>query len=160
MKKVALGFILGVGLTLSFNVYAAVESIIGKKVEGTAAVKLDGSKLDKESIIVDGSSYAPVRAIGESLGLDVGFKDGEVILNKKEKGKQVHIPTGPETLEDYDAVIKGRNDMLPLFEQQLKELKGKYPNDPAKIKEFEDKIQAYKNETADLEKQKAELTKP
>lgn len=36
---------------------------------------LNGNRVDKEIILVDGSSYLPVRAISEALGLDVKWQD-------------------------------------------------------------------------------------
>lgn len=83
MKKFVAGLIIGVGIASSFNVSAAVDSIIGKQVEGTALVKLNGADIGKESIIVNGSSYAPVRAVGEALGLDVDFQNNEVVMTNK-----------------------------------------------------------------------------
>ncbi|MCR8656924.1 copper amine oxidase N-terminal domain-containing protein [Paenibacillus endoradicis] len=66
---------------LSGSVLANSTSKVGKKITAEAPVYLDG-QLISDAIITEGSSYSPVRAIAEALGLDVKYetsKEGSVI---------------------------------------------------------------------------------
>ncbi|MEK8128350.1 hypothetical protein WMW72_10590 [Paenibacillus filicis] len=163
MRKYIIGFVIGIGVSSAFGASAAVEGIIGKAIEGTAAVKIEGKKLDKESIIVDGSSYAPVRAIGEALGLDVGFKNGEVILDKKKEATKVNetedIPLDDKikfTKEAKDGYEKSLERSQVLQNAAPEDQKSIYDNE---IKVYKERIEQYKAQIADLERQKADLQK-
>lgn len=126
MRKYLVGFIFGIALTLSFNVYAAVESLVGKQVQGEVPVKLNGAQLDNKAAIIDGSSYLPVRAIGEALGLNVDFQNNEAVLNQKPKEEapkvtgttptvqQAVVPTDDvfTKSQKLDELIKKRNDLI------------------------------------------------
>ncbi|WP_339297567.1 hypothetical protein MKY92_21675 [Paenibacillus sp. FSL R5-0623] len=58
------GFLAGAVFLLSATAFANdIKSLVGKKIQGEAVVELNGQALDT-AIIVDGKSYAPVRAIG------------------------------------------------------------------------------------------------
>jgi len=83
-KVIACAVFLAIILTTAVALGEGVD-MIGKPVEGTFPIWLHGNKLDKDVIVIEGVSYAPVRVIGESLGLDVEFKDQQVFLNRKEK---------------------------------------------------------------------------
>jgi hypothetical protein len=94
VKKYLIGGAVGVLLATTASVYAddLVPNLIGKSVEGTFKVKLNGNTVSKDAIVVDGSSYLPVRAAGEALGLNVDFQNNEVLLNNvssEEKGDQM-----------------------------------------------------------------------
>ncbi|MDF9407173.1 copper amine oxidase N-terminal domain-containing protein [Pelotomaculum isophthalicicum JI] len=56
------------------------DSLVGKVVEGTYPVVLNNSTLAKEAIVIDGTSYLPVRAVAEALKMDVSFENNTVIL--------------------------------------------------------------------------------
>ncbi|WP_438444436.1 hypothetical protein [Gorillibacterium sp. sgz5001074] len=84
MKKAAAGFLAGVLLTMSATAYADdIQSAIGKLVDGTYPLVIDGKKAAKDVIVVDGTSYLPVRAAGELFGYDVDFVKEQVVLTKK-----------------------------------------------------------------------------
>ncbi len=135
MRKYLIGALVGAALALSFNVSAAVESLIGKSVQGEFVVKLNGNELPNKAAVVDGSSYLPVRAIGESLGLEVDFENNEVLLNepKKEDTSQVTEPqpqTEPqptvslESLEYQINIVKSNINALDMvIDINEKELK-------------------------------------
>jgi len=173
MRRYIIGGLIGAALATSFNASAAVEAIIGKAVEGTAAVKLNGQKLDKDSIIVDGSSYAPVRAIGEALGLNVDFKNSEVVLDqKKEAAPVVENPvvapqpeTPKQSLGDIEKQIESIKESKAMKEQTLRQseaYKKGFPQTDIYDKEIElykSQIKEFDSKIAELEKQKAELTK-
>jgi hypothetical protein len=84
MKRMLAALVFALTLSGVFIAYAGGD-MVGKAVEGVLPVWVHGNKLQKDVIVIEGTSYAPVRDIGESLGLDVEFKDNQVFLNRKEK---------------------------------------------------------------------------
>ena len=82
MRKYIIGIF--VGALLVFGSQTLADSIVGKKIEGVARVNLNGVDLSTPAIVVEGISYAPIRAISESLGLEVGYVDGVVTLKSGE----------------------------------------------------------------------------
>lgn len=90
MKKFVMGLIVGIAITASATAFAdEIESIIGKTVEGQFPVKIDGVTLDKQAAVIDGTSYLPVRAIGEAIGRDVSFDADLGIELKQKEGQRV-----------------------------------------------------------------------
>jgi hypothetical protein len=87
MKKYLIGAIFGVLLSFSVSVYAEeVKSLIGRAIEGQFPVKVDDKQLDNQAIVIDGTSYLPVRAIGDALNMEVGFNaDLGITLKSKPK---------------------------------------------------------------------------
>lgn len=71
MKKIFFGLIIGLVIGASSSVFA--DGIIGKKIQNTYDVIVNGKKLDEKAIVVDGTSYLPVRKIGEVTGFSVKF---------------------------------------------------------------------------------------
>lgn len=101
MKRFFAGIVMGVILTMA--VPAIASTIIGKTVGGTFPVYLYGNKLTKDAAVIDSTSYLPVRVLGEALGLDVKFENGQVLLERKQNGD------GKKTL-DY----KINSNVLPI----------------------------------------------
>lgn len=50
-----------------------IKSLIGKQVERQAAVVVDGNEITVAAAIIDGTSYAPVRAVAEAVGKKVDW---------------------------------------------------------------------------------------
>lgn len=80
MKKIFISFIVVALLATSTSVFADTISSIGRKITAEYIVKLDGKQLPVKAVAFEGASYAPVRVISEALGLDVDFKNNEVLL--------------------------------------------------------------------------------
>ena len=84
MKKFIMGAIVGASLMLAGTVFAdEIQSMVGKKVEGSFPLYVNGERASKDVLVIEGTSYGPVRLIAEMLGYDVSFIDSEVILTKK-----------------------------------------------------------------------------
>jgi len=78
MKKV-LSILLVASMLGGTAVFASGSSLIGQKVQSEVVVKLDGETLGN-AVIVNKTTYAPVRLIAEATGLEVGYVPGEVTL--------------------------------------------------------------------------------
>lgn len=79
MKKFVTGIFVGCLLTISSTVIAENDSIVGKIVEGTMPLFIDGNRADKDLIVVDGTTYAPMRSASSYFGYNI-----EYIPDKKE----------------------------------------------------------------------------
>lgn len=83
MKKLFSGILIGIVLSYSSSVAAEkLESLVGKQVQAEAQVQVGEETLNTNAIIIDGTSYGPIRAIGEAAGYNVGFKEGKIVLEK------------------------------------------------------------------------------
>jgi len=145
MKKFGhflLGTIAGIVLATTISVSADdLKSIlVGKKVEKTIPVKLNGRKLSKDGIIVDGSTYVPLRAASQDLGLKIDLKNNEVVLSSKGSDKVIQadeeakkwendmvkrafLANAPSKINGLKTVIDGlkkENDQLQILIDQLK----------------------------------------
>ncbi|MGV7643095.1 stalk domain-containing protein, partial [Mycobacterium kansasii] len=58
--------------------------MIGKKVTGEYTVVVNGEKLSDKGAIIDGRANVPVRALSESLGVDIKV-DGKTIMVTSEE---------------------------------------------------------------------------
>lgn len=67
---------------------------------------LDGNKVDKQVLAVDGSSYLPVRAISESLGL-------EVVWNGEERA--IYL----SNTSDFKSTIEVLNSEIDTLKEKL-----------------------------------------
>ncbi|OCT12639.1 hypothetical protein A8709_33045 [Paenibacillus pectinilyticus] len=96
MKKFILGLLVGVSITAAGSVYAddIVDSIVGKTIQGQFPVKISGKSLDTQAAVIDGTSYLPVRAIGEALNMDVSF-NSDLGIELKPKGATT-VPESPQ----------------------------------------------------------------
>lgn len=101
MKKI---LILTLAILLSFSAGAfAGSDMIGKAVEGTFPLHINGQQSPVECIVIEGKSYAPVRFVGESAGFVVDFKNNQVYLDKKPvEPKETTQPQGGDKVKvDY-----------------------------------------------------------
>ena len=78
MKKI-LSIVLVASMLGGTAVFASGSSLVGKKVQSEVVVKLDGNTLGN-AVIIDKTTYAPIRLIAEASGLNVGYTPGEVTL--------------------------------------------------------------------------------
>lgn len=167
MRKYLVGFMVGILLALPLSVFADDISNVGKRIVAEFVVKLDGEELPVKAVAFEGTSYAPVRAVGEALGLDVDFEDGVVILQKtvneevrsmaeerlNDLAKDGEIPN---TIEVIDRFI---NNIEIALEAHYWTVESDYVSEPAKehsmnkIKELEIELEQLKQRKRELESQ-------
>lgn len=146
--------VLGIGLTIAVSAAAdGIQSLVGKQVDGQAPVVLDGNELATQAIIIEGTSYAPVRAIGEAVGKEVGWEEGKVIL----ESKQVATPTPSQSVSKYSKdVIDAEIQRLEVSIYNLKTIMDEYPDrfgteeNRNKLKQSEFELSIWKQRLADL----------
>ncbi|WP_312117220.1 hypothetical protein [Brevibacillus reuszeri] len=92
MRKYIIGTLFGVLIGTSINVHAEVASLVGKVIEGEFPVSINGRTLKNKAIVVDGTSYLPVRTIADTFGYNSTFVPNEGIkINPKfdERGLKI-----------------------------------------------------------------------
>ncbi len=82
MKRFVAGLVAGIILASVVPVLAESTAILGRPVQGTFPLFINGVRAPKDVIVIDGTSYLPVRVSGELFGYDVDFVNREVILIK------------------------------------------------------------------------------
>ncbi|MNR93452.1 hypothetical protein D3C72_245090 [compost metagenome] len=164
MKKFVMGLVLGVGLTVAVSAAAEeIQSLIGKQVEGQVAVVVDGVQINVPAAIIDGTSYAPVRAVAEAVGKEVDWKEGKVILESKQEATPsagVSIsPTAtpaPSSVKYSKDVIEAEIQRLEVSIYNLKTIMEEYPDrfgteeNRSKLKLLEPELTLWKQRLAEL----------
>lgn len=95
MKKVLLGFVLGLVLAVTVQGFAnSVDMFTAQKA--TFDILVNGNELDttdKPAVVIDGSTYLPLKKTGEALGVDVNWnaKNRRVEIGKMETVSDVLI---------------------------------------------------------------------
>lgn len=83
MRKYIIGAVFGAVLSFSVSAYAEVVNLVNQVVQGLFPVTVDGKSLGN-AIVVDNTTYLPVRDFGEAVGYTVTFTDDkQVVLTKK-----------------------------------------------------------------------------
>lgn len=161
MRKYISGIIIGALLMLGTSAFAdEIKSVVGKAIQGQFDITVDGKKLKNPVIVLDGTSYAPVREFGESIGYEVLFDtEGGVILNKIEEETSVsHL----ETLSTEDMLkleynrnlLKSTIERLASNEATLES--SRQYNEEAQLGVFEERP-IYADLTAKINADKAEI---
>ncbi|WP_150274698.1 hypothetical protein [Paenibacillus tepidiphilus] len=83
MKKAVAGFLAGAVLMVGTQAIGASGTLVGKTIEAEYTVKVYGKKLADPAIVINGKSYAPVRAIGELAGYKVTVSGKTISLDEK-----------------------------------------------------------------------------
>jgi len=144
MKRTIVAFIAGAVLATAGSVYAEdIKTLIGKQIQGEIPVKVNGETLEKNAIFVDGTSYLPVRAIGDALNMNVKYDaDLGVELTPKEASKveqttESPVEPKPMSQDDIDA-IKSAEEQISISENKIVELKSKIADLDKKIESTSD----------------------
>lgn len=120
MKKFILGVLVGISITAAGSAYAddIVQSVVGKSVDGQLPVKISGKQLPTQAIVVEGTSYLPVRAVGESLNMEVKYDPTTGIELKGATMAETTVPTVPFDKEAFRARLERNNKIMELRNKQ------------------------------------------
>ncbi|ASA25428.1 hypothetical protein [Paenibacillus donghaensis] len=167
MKKFVSGIIVGVMLFAGASAFAAPTSLIGQKVQGLFTVEKNGKKV-ADAVVINGSAYAPVRAVSDAAGVTLSLEGKKIIMEEKIPLTSESSPTAtatPTTAEGLSAerellvtaidkkqahVEEYRNHQVDFYTTLIKE----NPNS----KSIPDWQAAEKKGNTRLEEIKAELT--
>ncbi|MNO34239.1 hypothetical protein D3C76_242700 [compost metagenome] len=155
----------------SIGFAAANSSLIGAKVQGLFTVqKEDGTKIG-DAVIINGSAYAPVRAISEAIGTELNVEGKKIIMGDK-VGTSTAINTNDtitdaetrgklvEAIKQKEFNITDLEKTIGIYESMAKEMEnngdlGKRAADSAE--DYKKLVEQRKAELADLQKQLAEI---
>lgn len=162
MKKFVSGLIVGVLLFASASVFADSTSLIGQKVQGLFTVEKGGVKV-ADAVIINGSAYAPVRAVAEASGVNLTVEGKNIIMGENTTTEapaasvtDLQVPRSDlqrkiTQLKNEAAAITDIN--IPMHERLAKEL----ANNGSLGKEHQQSVDGYKARLTVIEKEIATL---
>jgi hypothetical protein len=83
MRRFWIGLALVLVLLGTTMTYAEGINMIGKKVDATCPVFINGHQLANDAIVIDGTSYIPVRPTADTFGFIASFVNKTVVLSPK-----------------------------------------------------------------------------
>ncbi|ODB56968.1 hypothetical protein A7311_01175 [Paenibacillus polymyxa] len=96
MKKWAYllgGVLIGAVVATTGNAFAdTIKSLVGQTVAGEYTVKVNGSELAENAIVVDGKAHVPLRAVSDSLGAGIKV-DGKTIQIETQSSAKSPVET-------------------------------------------------------------------
>jgi len=164
MKKILLGFIIGVLVTFPLYALANTVSLIGKTVDSEVPVKLDGKYLGTKAIAIQGTSYLPVRSLTEAIGYNVQYDGGkkEIIVSSPIEPTNPTNPANPDTsVEEWQNSLEYINGQIQFIEGEILSHKMAISteSDPTRLAELNQKVRELEEELARLKAKKEELEK-
>lgn len=115
MKKNTKGFVLGLivaTLLMSTAFGAGIEKTI-KVVLNKVNIIVNGEVVEGDNILYDGTTYVPLRAIGEMLDKDIGWDGDTNTASINDKKASVPKPVKKDLIgkEDLPYMVRAKNDM-------------------------------------------------
>jgi len=120
MKKFITGVIVGAAVATTGSVFAS-DAVSGTFAEFKILVNGNQAKLADKPVVIDGSSYLPVRAISNSLGYEVQYEDSSKTISLSNDGKKY--------LKDEKQSPKPEEKKQMSEGNYVKDLKSKYSKD-------------------------------
>jgi hypothetical protein len=106
MRKYIIGCLIGFVLSIGVGAHAEVVNMIGQVIDGAFKVKVNGVELANQAIVVQGTSYLPVREFGEATGYNVGFDADLGITMTKQEVTPSPTPTETPTPADNPKYVR------------------------------------------------------
>lgn len=173
MKKRIVGVALTALLLGSSIGYAANSSLIGARVTGIFTVQQDGKKV-AEAVVINGSAYAPVRAISDATSTALKVEGKTIIMESKPvvTGETEQIKTETPVISDKvlteeeksilrerlassDAVIKRLRELIAQTKNEIESPKeySKVDETQKFLSDLEARLAAYEVINADIKSQ-------
>lgn len=153
--------------------FADSSSLIGQKVQGLFSVEKSGSKV-ADAVVINGTAYAPVRAVSEATGAELSVEGKRIIIKEKEAKatvSEINVVADQRKQSQIEGRIKGIEDLkltINKFESLLKTEQEKLNNAATSgdketaqenIQELEIRIKQEKEALVNAEEKLAELQK-
>lgn len=173
MRKYIIGGLIGFCLSFAVGANAEVINMIGKVVENEFDLTINNQKMEYKAIAIDGTTYAPVRMLGEATGHIVKFdtEKGVMLIKKITTPKETVL----KSIAALRSTISTNENMINGNKTEIERLKKGAQTHQVliDIKTAEDTIERLQkgvvglneqidklNKTlADIESQEAELSK-
>ncbi|WP_238650292.1 hypothetical protein [Paenibacillus piscarius] len=165
MKKIAAGVIAGAILMVGAQALGASSSLVGKAIQAEYTVKVYGKKLADPAIVIDGKSYAPVRAIGELAGFNVSVKGKTISLDDKVQqapplSDERSSLVGPAPVSTPDPALTAAKSKIEIIDEKIDSVVDNILATSSLLKaspgnaDLKQRLEQYKADYADLLKQK------
>jgi Mg2+ and Co2+ transporter CorA len=160
MKKTIFGIIIGLFIGITGSAYAEeVTSYIGKTIKGQFPVIINGVELEKPGLVLEGTTFVPIRLVADALGQNISFIDSTVILTPKESPI---IPNSSD-IDDVNSQTGEGNIMIEDNTDRINQLKNKLSEIREKLQNYESLIENFKtkpNVTEEEIKNYTDIRKP
>lgn len=171
MKKYILGGLVGFLLATAVSANAeGVSKMIGEVIDGAFSVKVNGVELSDQAIVVQGTSYLPVRSFGEATGYDIKFNpEMGIELTKKDdttapiepvatpQPNPTPTPSTKPTKEEIEKKIGYYNSQIRIANIDIGIIEDNIKQTPDKTTEFQKQIETLKSRITDYQAQIAAL---
>ncbi|MNJ48223.1 hypothetical protein D3C77_434110 [compost metagenome] len=142
---------------------AATNILIGKKVQKTMNVEVDGKKI-KDAIVVDNTTYVPVRSFSEAAGYNLKLEGDDVklsieaaekeLVDKIKADNQIDILKG--SIQGWQSEVAANKETVKQAEKSIADVKAyneKAGNDAPKLDSSgaEDKLKRAQEAITELE---------
>lgn len=101
ISTLLVGIVIGLGISFSPQIQAAADKLVGQKVTKTMDVKLNDKSIGQAAVI-EGTSYLPVRALSENLGVTVGVNNTEIKLRQEGSGSVSEVKAQDSVVSQED----------------------------------------------------------
>lgn len=101
-------------LLTTTSVYATAYTTQIPVITNQMDVIVNGQRIASDNLLYDSTTYLPIRAISESVGMSVDYNDQQQTVNLKSKGKQ-KITTKANRGTPTKSIIKALFDSLSVF---------------------------------------------
>lgn len=123
MRKYIIGGLVGIVLAVGASAHAEVEGVVGKVVDGLLPVKVNGTNLEKQAIIIEGTSYLPVRAVADVLGMEATYSSEQGIeLKQKQSKAEEGVNVADPVTETEKGKTKNTSALRTELRQKIAEL--------------------------------------
>lgn len=113
MKKFISGIIVGALLFTSASAFAGSVSLIGQKVQGLFTIEKAGTKI-ADAVIINGTAYAPVRAVSEATGTTLTVEGKKIIMSE---GVQTEVTTNVTEVDPSKELMSKRDEVTSNIER-------------------------------------------
>jgi len=177
LKKFISGVIVGALLFAGTSVFADSVSLIGQKVQGLFTIEKSGAKI-ADAVIINGSAYAPVRAVADATGSELKVEGKKIIMSDSSvktvdiNGEEVNVGIRIKYLQDQIKTYQGSISSDKTLIEENQKNKDSVASEGSKeifqftidnlqkrINETQVKIDAANKEIADLQAQVTALQK-
>lgn len=138
MRKYLVGAVFGFCITFATSAHAEVTTMIEKVVDGVFSVKVNGKTLANQALVIEGTSYLPVREFGEALGMDVKF-DADLGIELMQKARPAPTPDSTPTTS-AEQIAKHAVMHAPSYEVKSASLNVTGGRDNTKVMVIDDSV--------------------
>jgi hypothetical protein len=145
ISTLLVGVVIGLGISFSPEIQAAADKLVGQKVSKTMDVKLNDKSIGQAAVI-EGTSYLPVRALSENLGVTVGVNSTEIKLQQERSGSVGEVKA------QQDSIVSQEDEDYAKF-KKIETLKSTIDNTEKRSKELQVRVDHFEKNLTEEQKE-------